>query len=69
LPYSLSDRISLPETIGWSARESGLVEQSADPADQRQKLLRLTDDARRLWESMADRWTSATTSRSRTSSR
>lgn len=32
----------------------GLVEQCADPADQRQKLLRLTEAGMRMWESMPD---------------
>jgi DNA-binding MarR family transcriptional regulator len=32
----------------------GLVEQCTDPADQRQKLLRLTEAGDRLWKSMPD---------------
>ncbi|MGH3502652.1 MAG: MarR family winged helix-turn-helix transcriptional regulator [Nocardioidaceae bacterium] len=32
----------------------GLIEQSADPADQRQKLLHLTEAGRHLWEQMPD---------------
>ena len=32
----------------------GVVEQRLDPTDQRQKMLRLTDAGRRLWQSMPD---------------
>jgi DNA-binding MarR family transcriptional regulator len=32
----------------------GLIEQLPDPADQRQKLLRLTTSGKQLWESMPD---------------
>lgn len=47
------ERATVSELVLTLVRK-GLVEQGLDPADQRQKVLRLTDVGRRLWATMPD---------------
>ena len=54
LPGAIHVERATASEIVLTLVRKGLVEQATDPADQRQKLLRLTDDGRRLCQAMPD---------------